>query len=290
MAKDNKYSFFESYHNALARVSDERYGRVVRAMSSFVFKQEEPNFSDDADWIVWELIRPILERGIEISKSRADAGANGGRKGKGVSRNKGNRNAAKDGSASIVNQKQNNSKQKQNNSGIGIGVGKDKDIDSSLHSESPLSNDNVSAHAQDSEDMRLFKEWLKNNCPYIFRHYTLPTEKELEKLEQKYDQNVIVETCQQIENRIDLRKKYSNLYRTLLNWIERDYGSKDKNTNGATQRAEEAASIVARLMAEDDAKTQRAEEAKKIAEERRSKDVTQMMTRLMEEDTYYEQG
>ena len=142
MTKDNKYSFFESYHNALARVSDERYGRVVRAMSSFVFKQEEPNFTDDADWIVWELIRPILERGMEISKSRADAGANGGRKGKGVSRNKGNRNAAKDTPESNSKQKQINSKQKQINSGIGIGEGIGEEIiDSSLHSESSSSCD-----------------------------------------------------------------------------------------------------------------------------------------------------
>lgn len=142
MDKDKKYSFFESYHNALARVSDERYGRVVRAMSAFVFKQEEPSFSDDADWIVWELIRPILERGIEISKSRADAGANGGRNGKGVSRNKGNRNAAKDATEPIANQKQNNSKQKQNNSGIGKGIGIGEEIiDSSLHSESSSSCD-----------------------------------------------------------------------------------------------------------------------------------------------------
>lgn len=128
---DKKFSFFESYHRALLRVCDERYGRIVRAMSSFVFNGENPNFSDDADWIVWELIRPILERGVEISKIRSEAGGNGGRRGKGVSRNKGNKNAVK-----IKNQKQNNSKQKQNNSGVGIGLG--KEIDSSLHSESSL--------------------------------------------------------------------------------------------------------------------------------------------------------
>lgn len=117
---DKKFSFFESYHRALQRVSDERYGRMVRAMSSFVFNDEKPNFSDDADWVVWELMRPILERGIEISKIRSEAGGNGGRRGKGVSRNNGNKNAVK-----VKKQKQNNSKQKQNNSGVGIGIGKD---------------------------------------------------------------------------------------------------------------------------------------------------------------------
>lgn len=119
--KDNKYSFFESYHKALSHVSDERYGRVVRAMSEFAFKGIAPSFADDADWIVWELVKPIIERGQEISEARAEAGRKGGINGKGVTRNKGNRNAAKNENKTIAN----NSNQKQNNSGIGKGIGKD---------------------------------------------------------------------------------------------------------------------------------------------------------------------
>lgn len=247
MTKDNKYSFFESYHNALARVSDERYGRVVRAMSSFVFKQEEPNFTDDADWIVWELIRPILERGMEISKSRADAGANGGRKGKGVSRNKGNRNAAKDTPESNSKQKQINSKQKQINSGIGIGEGIGEEIiDSSLHSESPLSNDNVSALTHSPRPNNAFEVWLQQNCPYIYSHYKLPTDTELAKLKTSYSSETIADTCSQIENRKDLRKKYSNLYRTLLNWLKRRGVE-----NTPQSRAKDASDIIARLAAKE---------------------------------------
>jgi len=120
--KDNKYSFFESYHKALSRASDERYGRVVRAMSEFAFKGIAPSFADDADWIVWELVKPIIERGQEISEARAEAG----RRGKGVSRNKGNRNAAKGDDKSKANQSnsiQNNTK--QYGIGKGIGIGKD---------------------------------------------------------------------------------------------------------------------------------------------------------------------
>ena len=120
--KDNKYSFFESYHKALSRVSDERYGRVVRAMSEFAFSGVAPSFADDADWIVWELVKPIIERGQEISEARAEAG----RKGKGVSRNKGNRHAAKEGDESKAKQSksiQNNTN--QNGIGIGKGIGKD---------------------------------------------------------------------------------------------------------------------------------------------------------------------
>ena len=227
MTKDSKYSFFESYHNALARVSDERYGRVVRAMSSFVFKQEEPNFSDDADWMVWELIRPILEHGQELAKVRAEAGKKGGAP-------KGNDNAAKTSK----------NKQKQTKtSGIGKGIGKGEEIiDSSLHSESPLSNDNVSTLMQSPRTNNAFEEWLKENCPYISKHYTLPNEKELSKLKEKYSSEQIAETCAQIENRKDLRKKYTNLYRTLLNWLKR----RDVE-NTPQSRAQGAAEIIAHL-------------------------------------------
>lgn len=84
-------------------------------------------------------------------------------------------------------------------------------IDSSLRSESHTHN---IAHAK-------FREWLSQNCPYIFKHYKLLTDNEFAKLKAKYGTNAIAEECANIENRVDLRKKYSNLYRTLLNWLKR---------------------------------------------------------------------
>lgn len=114
---DKKFNFFESYHRALSRVPDSCYGRVVRGMALFAFEGIEPNFTNDIDNVAWELIRPILLRGMELSQIRAEAGKQGGERGKGVSRNVGNSNA----------RKKNNSKskanQKQNNNGIGNGIG-----------------------------------------------------------------------------------------------------------------------------------------------------------------------
>lgn len=66
-----------------------------------------------------------------------------------------------------------------------------------------------------------FHEWLKKECPYIATHYKLLSETEFEKLKTEYGSEAIAEQCSNIENRIDLRKKYSNLYRTLLNWLKR---------------------------------------------------------------------
>ena len=81
------------------------------------------------------------------------------------------------------------------------------------------------------------------------------TEAELEKLKQQYGSELIAETCSDIENRIDLRKKYSHLYRTLLNWL------KKRNENNRTnhpitpptkeQRLQSAYGLMQRIAAED---------------------------------------
>lgn len=74
-----------------------------------------------------------------------------------------------------------------------------------------------------SERYLSFQTWLKNNCPYIFGHYSNKiTEAEFDKLQGRYSSQDIGNVILQIENRIDLRKKYTNLYRTVLNWIKRE--------------------------------------------------------------------
>ena len=143
---DKKYNFFESYHRALSRVSDERYGRVVRAMSEYVFAGLNPSFDDDADCIVWELIQPILERGQEITAARAEAGRVGGLNGKGVSRNLANTHACKSKSKA---------KQKQNKSGIGEGIGEGNGIFCSDEKEK------ISFSFVSSDFSEIFETWLK---------------------------------------------------------------------------------------------------------------------------------
>lgn len=92
-----------------------------------------------------------------------------------------------------------------------------------------------------------FKNWLKEHCPYIYEHYKLPTEQEFVKLRLQYTALEIAEECEQIENRLDLRKKYKNLYRTLLNWLklkkerENNYGGHHTNNQQAARAIGEAA-------------------------------------------------
>lgn len=101
-----------------------------------------------------------------------------------------------------------------------------------------------------------FEVWLSEHCPYIRKHYKMMTEVELEKLKQQYGAELIAETCSDIENRIDLRKRYSHLYRTLLNWLKKR-NENNRTTNQripttAAERLDAAAQLVYRLGQEDD--------------------------------------
>ena len=94
-----------------------------------------------------------------------------------------------------------------------------------------------------------FDGWLAQNCPYIYAHYKLLSGDELTKLKEQYSSWQIADTCRQIENRKDLRKKYTNLYMTLLNWLKRDENG--TNRTDTEQRNAEAARNIAAFLADD---------------------------------------
>lgn len=241
MAKDSgktSFVYYLEWADELLKLPEELRLKIDDAVKRYVLYGEEPT-DREVLYSMFGLMRKQIDRDTEkwndIRCKRREAGA----KGAAVTNRQKSAKSANAGK----------SRQSSANSAVNVDVNVDVDdiIDSSLHSESPLSNDNVSAPAQESEGIRLFKGWLESNCPYIFKHYTLPTEKELEKLKQQYGSNTIAETCQQIENRKDLRKRYSNLYRTLLNWMKRDRPTEDD----AKQRGYDAAKIMMELAAEE---------------------------------------
>lgn len=72
-----------------------------------------------------------------------------------------------------------------------------------------------------------FQDWMKRKAPFCCNPKNFPvqiTEGEFFKLKAKYTGQEIADTIEQIENRKDLRKRYTNLYRTVLNWAKKEYG------------------------------------------------------------------
>lgn len=76
-----------------------------------------------------------------------------------------------------------------------------------------------------SERLLKLDEWTKKYVPYIYDNIPPLTNREFEQLMKKYNIEQVCDTLLQIENRKDLRKRYSSLYRTLLNWLKKDYGN-----------------------------------------------------------------
>lgn len=99
-----------------------------------------------------------------------------------------------------------------------------------------------------------FLDWLKAECPYIAQHYKLPSEELFTKLLDKYGGEAIAEQCANIENRADIRKRYTNLYQTLNNWLKREKNGNNKDDNAESSREQRAAAVadlITRLRAED---------------------------------------
>lgn len=76
-----------------------------------------------------------------------------------------------------------------------------------------------------SEKLLSLDNWMEQKTPYLYQNIRLLNQKEFEALYEKYTSAQICDTLQQIENRKDLRKNYTNLYRTLLNWLKNGFGT-----------------------------------------------------------------
>lgn len=74
------------------------------------------------------------------------------------------------------------------------------------------------------ENYKKFLLWTKEHTPYIASHIHPLTEEQFNKLRDTYGANTVRICMENIENRKDLRKKYTDLYRTLINWCKREGG------------------------------------------------------------------
>ena len=86
----------------------------------------------------------------------------------------------------------------------------------------------ASSPASSNPDFLKFNDWLERKAPFCSNPKNFSsqiTEAEFLKLKEKYTGKQIADIIEQIENRKDLRKRYTNLYRTVLNWAKKEYGN-----------------------------------------------------------------
>lgn len=242
--RDN-YIFHESFHDAMSELPDSKYGRIMRAINEFALYGKEPDSFNGIELMVWKLIYPILAKSRNKANGKAGAPKN-------------NQNALK--KQSKFNQNsikiQSNDNQKKIKENPLFPPFKEtsptplKEINPSIIPQENVYTLHAGAGAYDA-----FKCWLESNCPYIVKNIPMMSNVEFFKLKERFGSQAISEVCLDLENRKDLRKKYSNLYRTLLNWLKRrDDGTNRSNSTTSEQRAADAAAIIVRRLAEDDAR------------------------------------
>lgn len=82
------------------------------------------------------------------------------------------------------------------------------------------SNNRLAAAADPASRYGKFLLWMKQDTPYCYKNLTLPTEKQFEKLLNDYGGESVKDIVEEIENRKDKRKNYSNLNLTIRNWMK----------------------------------------------------------------------
>lgn len=110
--------------------------------------------------------------------------------------------------------------------------GRDKEVtpipysvtDSVTDSDSMSAKNNITPDT--NPDYIRFNSWIADNAPYCANPKNMKqiTQAEFLRLKQKYKSEQISHIIEQIENRKDLRKRYSSLYRTTLNWLKKEHG------------------------------------------------------------------
>lgn len=83
-----------------------------------------------------------------------------------------------------------------------------------------LESPDIAAAADPASRYGKFLLWMRQDTPYCYRNLTLPTEKQFEKLLNDYGGESVKEIVEEIENRKDKRKNYSNLNLTIRNWMK----------------------------------------------------------------------
>ena len=87
-------------------------------------------------------------------------------------------------------------------------------------------DETIEEYLQQSRDENYirFLNWTRQHTPYVAGHMAPLTEDQFRKLREEFGAQTVRVCMENLENRKDLRKKYSGLYRTLINWCRREKG------------------------------------------------------------------
>lgn len=202
------FVFYASWYEAIVNLPRDVQGDVLTAIVEYGLSGETTEQLKPITRTILALIKPL----IDANNQRFENGQKGGRPPKEETKAKPNNN-------------QTITKVEPN---VNVNVNKSSIED--IKKESPYGDEKeseLSSCTHANPDFIKFNEWLLKNAPYCAdtKHFAKQiTETQFLRLKQKYTGKQIADTISQIENRKDLRKRYTDLYRTALNWLKKEYG------------------------------------------------------------------
>jgi hypothetical protein len=209
------FIFYRSFYDAIKDLPRDIQGEIYTAIMEYSLNGKETENLNPIARSLFALMKPQ----IDANNKRFENGRKGGRP---KSDNKPNINQVITKTKPSNNQNKTKVKPKDKDN--------DNDNDNDIKKESS-NEDKKEAEASSCDstnpDFLKFNDWIKRKAPYCSNIKNFPSqisEQEFMKLKEKYTGKQIAETIEQIENRKDLRKRYTNLYRTVLNWAKNEYG------------------------------------------------------------------
>ena len=100
---------------------------------------------------------------------------------------------------------------------IGIGIGIDIDIDN--EKEDIIISDEIKKL---KEDFERFNKWLDSETTFVRKIKTQMTEEQFMKLKKTYNSAQIMKTVLSLENYQGATKKYTSVYLTVKNWLDKE--------------------------------------------------------------------
>ena len=222
--KRDSFVFFIEWAEALRECPDGVRLEVYDAIIEYAASGIVPELKQQAK-LAFGFIKGQIDRNnekyVKLSERRRLAGQRGmeSRWGKSITNDNKNNKAI----SVITNDNKNNYNENENEN-----VSTEVDVE-----EKPSNEGKKSASASgkfldlwqtesENENYGKFLTWALSHTPYLTKHIAPLSESQFMRLRDEYGANTVRICMENLENRKDLRRKYSDLYRTLLNWCKRE--------------------------------------------------------------------
>ena len=207
------FVFYRSFYESAKHLPSEVQCEVYNAIMEYALNGNLPTELSTIANSIFILIKPQIDK----NNKRYENGKNGGR-------------PVISGDKQKPNNNQTITKDKPNHNQTITNIEPNDNVNDNVNDikkESTNVDKKETSVSSPSTDYLKFNEWMQRKAPFCSNSKNFPsqiTESELLKLKEKYSGQEIADIIEQIENRKDLRKRYTNLYRTVLNWAKKEYG------------------------------------------------------------------